>query len=243
MAPSLRSAENINVLVLLQKIFITWKIMLIVSAWRYFCIWKHSTSKVSPKKCSFLSEMSCAQTLTRFVWGLYIWKNTAEGRGTKHCKQKRPVKNRWSKRTGGEVHADPPAWIFPVQACDSNYITLKQIQIIDTLVAKFRKAPSWSSLWQEICFRAYKGGPNSVSKNHISFRCKKRTQKLASCTFLSWSWQSFPFYYVDASLQSRRFEARRGLGEARRGQARPRHGRKTYWHKDKARLMGTRNYI
>ena len=31
----------------------------------------------------------------------------------------------------------------------------------------------------------------------------------------------FPFYYVDASLQSRRFEARRGLGEARRGQARP----------------------
>ena len=39
------------------------------------------------------------------------------------------------------MHADPPAWIFPVQACDSNYITLKQIQIIDTLVAKFRKAP------------------------------------------------------------------------------------------------------
>ena len=38
------------------------------------------------------------------------------------------------------MHADPPAWIFPVQACDSNYITLKQIQIIDTLVAKFRKA-------------------------------------------------------------------------------------------------------
>ena len=38
------------------------------------------------------------------------------------------------------MHADPPAWIFPVQACDFNYITLKQIQIIDTLVAKFRKA-------------------------------------------------------------------------------------------------------
>ena len=38
------------------------------------------------------------------------------------------------------MHADPPAWIFPVQACDSNYITLKQIQITDTLVAKFRKA-------------------------------------------------------------------------------------------------------
>ena len=38
------------------------------------------------------------------------------------------------------MHADPPAWIFPGQACDSNYITLKQIQIIDTLVAKFCKA-------------------------------------------------------------------------------------------------------
>ena len=38
------------------------------------------------------------------------------------------------------MHADPPAWIFRVQACDSNYITLKPIQIIDTLVAKFRKA-------------------------------------------------------------------------------------------------------
>ena len=37
------------------------------------------------------------------------------------------------------MHADPPAWIFPVQACNSNHITLKQIQIIDTLVAKFRK--------------------------------------------------------------------------------------------------------
>ena len=31
---------------------------------------------------------------------------------------------------------------IPVQACDSNYITLKHIQIIDTLVAKFRKAPN-----------------------------------------------------------------------------------------------------
>ena len=83
--------------------------------------------------------------------------------------------------------------------------------------------------------RYCKGGPNSVSKNHISFRCKKRTQKLASCTFLSWSWQSFPFYYVDASLQSRRFEARRGLGEARRGQARPGRG-----HATDAKRIGTR---
>ena len=38
------------------------------------------------------------------------------------------------------MYANPPTWNFPVQACNSNYITLKQIQIIDTLVAKFRKA-------------------------------------------------------------------------------------------------------
>ena len=38
------------------------------------------------------------------------------------------------------------------------------------------------------------------------------------------------------SLQARRFEARRGLAEATLG-------RKTYWHKDKARLTGTRNYM
>ena len=43
---------------------------------------------------------------------------------------------------GSEAYADPPAWNFPVQACDSNYITLKHIQITDTLVAKFRKVPN-----------------------------------------------------------------------------------------------------
>ena len=75
---------------------------------------------------------------------------------------------------------------------------------------------------------------------------KKRTPKLASCTFLSWLWQpSLSIMLMQEvacfqSMQSRRFEARRGLGEA---WARPRLGRKTYWHKDKARLMGTRNYI
>ena len=166
-------------------------------------IWKHSTSKVSPRKYSFLNEMSCVHTLTRFVWGLYMWKYRRRKRN-KALQTNGRVKNRWSRRTGSEVYADPPTWNFRVQACDSNYITLKQIQIIDTLVAKFRKAhnatprhdtfktpgqaspnpsnfgdtwkylcssvasswslessmcqlmdtPSWSSLWQGICFRA-----------------------------------------------------------------------------------------
>ena len=35
-------------------------------------IWKHSTPKVSPRTCSFPTEMSCAQTLPKFVWGLFI---------------------------------------------------------------------------------------------------------------------------------------------------------------------------
>ena len=35
--------------------------------------------------------------------------------------------------------------------------------------------------------RPYKGGPNSVSKNHINFRYQKRTQKTSPCTCLSWS--------------------------------------------------------
>ena len=38
------------------------------------------------------------------------------------------------------MYADPPAWNFPVQACDSNYLTLKHIQITDMLVAKFVKS-------------------------------------------------------------------------------------------------------
>ena len=50
---------------------------------------------------------------------------------------------------------------------------------------------------QCFCVRKYKGGPNSVSKNHISFRCQKRTQKLVPFTCLSRSWESSPFCYVD----------------------------------------------
>ena len=37
-------------------------------------IWKHSTPKVSPRRCSCPTEMSCAQTFPKFVWGLFILK-------------------------------------------------------------------------------------------------------------------------------------------------------------------------
>ena len=133
-------------------------------------IWKHSTSKVSPRKYSFLNEMSCVHTLTRFVWGLYIWKYSRRKRN-KALQTNGRVKNRWSRRTGSEVYADPPTWNFRVQACDSNYITLKQIQIIDTLVAKFRKAHNATPrhdtfktpghiLWKHLC------APHSIGESH-----------------------------------------------------------------------------
>ena len=148
--------------------------------------------------------------------------------------------------------------------------------------------------------RAYKGGPNSVSKNHISLRCKKRTQKTSLlyllvlimtifpfllcwckpaivrfCWFLVfcfvvmygfaiWAfWVPFTLIFtayaivrtepraLSATPEEKKMQAcNRGasrLGEAwakpDEAWARPRLRRKTYWHKDKARLIGTRNYI
>ena len=91
-----------------------------------------------------------------------------------------------------------------------------------------------------------RGGPNSLSKNHISFRCKKTNPKTSLLYLLCLDHENLFLSIMlmqevacFQSLQSRRFEARRGLGEA---WARSRLGRKTYWHKDKARLIGTRNY-
>ena len=59
--------------------------------------------------------------------------------------------------------------------------------------------------------------PNSVSKNHINFRYQKRTSKLVSCLghdHLSLSLLLMKEAPCLQSLQSRRFEARRGLAEA-----------------------------
>ena len=65
------------------------------------------------------------------------------------------------------MYADPPAWIFPVQACDYNYITLKQIQIIDTLVAKFRKVHDATP--QHDTFKT----PGQASPNPRKYLCSK----------------------------------------------------------------------
>ena len=109
-------------------------------AWSLY-IWKHSTSKVSPKKCSFLSEMSCAQTLTRFCLGFVTYENTAEGRGNKALQTKTTGKGiddqdvREARCMQIRLHGFSRG-----KHATPNYITLKQIQIIDTLVAKFCKA-------------------------------------------------------------------------------------------------------
>ena len=64
---------------------------------------------------------------------------------------------------------------------------------------------------------------------------KKRTPKLApSC--LDYDNLSLSIMLMQEVKACNRGASR--LGEA---WARPRFGRKTYWHKDKARLMGTRN--
>ena len=89
------------------------------------------------------------------------------------------------------------------------------------------------------------------------FQVQKTNPKTSLLYLLVLIMTIFPFLLCWCKPAIERFEARRSLGEARRGQARPgrsqarpgeawakpRHGRKTYWHKDKARLMGTRNYI
>ena len=78
----------------------------------------------------------------------------------------------------------------------------------------------------------YKGGPNSVSKNHISFRCKNEP-KTSLLYLLVLIMTIFPFYYVDASLQSRRL----------RGSPRPGRGHSSDTNVlAKTKLMGTRNY-
>ena len=103
--------------------------------------------------------------------------------------------------------------------------------------AKLKSTPQHRNLFPnmsggfKLALLSYKGGPNSVSKNHISFRCKKRTPKLASCTFLSWLWQPFPFYCVDA--RGRVFP--KHAIEALRGSARPGRG-----HASDAKRIGTR---
>ena len=89
----------------------------------------------------------------------------------------------------------------------------------------------------------YKGGPNSVSKNHINFRYQKRTPKTSPLCLLVLVMTLFPFLFC--CWKRSRVSTACNRGTSRLGEAwpRPRLGRKTYWHKDKARLTGTRNYI
>ena len=86
---------------------------------------------------------------------------------------------------------------------------------------------------------SYKGGPNSVSKNHISLRCQNQT-KTSSMYLLTLIMTMFPFLFC--WWKSCRISKACDRGASRLGEVwpRPRLGRKTDWHKDKARLTGTR---
>ena len=87
----------------------------------------------------------------------------------------------------------------------------------------------------------YKGGPNSVSKSY-QFQVPKTNPKLTlvpACLGHDNLSLSVLLMKEVACFQSLQSSASR-LCEA---WPRPRLGRKTYWHKDIARLTGTRNYI
>ena len=110
-----------------------------------FVQWKHSTSKISPKKCSFLGEISCAQTAKIYAGG-------------SACSSL-PVRLDhlfFTCRFCLQCFVPLPSTVFSyvqtqtnVQACNSNYITWKQIQIIDTLVAKFRSPWCHATAWHQ----------------------------------------------------------------------------------------------
>ena len=88
------------------------------------------------------------------------------------------------------------------------------------------------------------GRPHIRGQKWYPFQMPKTNRKQAPDIHLSWSWESFscccdadakcPMYWKLIRTFQRRFGALRGSARPARG-----HGRKTYWHKDKARLTGT----
>ena len=104
--------------------------------------------------------------------------------------------------------------------------------------------PGWRIVRQLSSFHAkpVKGRPH--------FRQKQYQFQMPISTRLSWSWRSFlccrdvdkrcPMYWSWFKLSK---ACNRGASRPSEVWPRPRLGRKTYWHKDKARLTGTRNYI
>ena len=83
------------------------------------------------------------------------------------------------------------------------------------------------------------GRPQLLSKNHISFRCQNEPKTSPLYLIMT----IFPFLLC--WWKKSRVSKACNRGASRLGEAwpRPRLGRKTYWHKDKARLPGARNYI
>ena len=97
----------------------------------------------------------------------------------------------------------------------------------------FEETSRWSHNSRE---EAYKGGSNSVSKNYISFRCKKRTPKTSLLYLLVLIMTTFPLLLCWCKRSRVSKACNRGASRLGEAWARPRLGRKTYWH------MGTRNY-
>ena len=96
---------------------------------------------------------------------------------------------------------------------------------------------AWSTL-------LIQGRPQLRLQKSYQFQVQKTNPKTSLLYLLVLIMRISPFLFMLMQAcnrgASRLAEAWAKPGEA---WARPRHGRKTYRHKDKARLMGTRNYI
>jgi len=82
-----------------------------------------------------------------------------------------------------EAYAQQGAWKVPPSAPPP---TLQQTGVNSGI----RDAREYYKKWQD---RPYKGGPNSVSKNHISFRCQKNEPKTSPLYLLVLIMTIFPF--------------------------------------------------
>ena len=75
------------------------------------------------------------------------------------------------------------------------------------------------------------------------FQVQKTNPKTSLLYLLVLIMTTFPFLLCWCKRSRVSKACNRGASRLGEAWARPRLGRKTYWHKDKARLMGTRNYI
>ena len=92
-------------------------------------------------------------------------------------------------------------------------------------------------------FFGIQGRPQLRLQKSYQFQVPKTNPKTSPLYLLVSIMAIFPFPLLCWWKRSRSKACNRGASRLGEAWPRPRLGRKTYWHKDKARLTGTRNYI